>query len=317
MVRYQNVLTAALPLSAQTYQAANPRSYFAKQFSQEFNDGFSVLKHYGGNGPWSEGVSYGIDRDPPAGCTVDQVIMIHRHGERYPDIGPRADMLTSLEKVYDSNITEFKGGLAFLNTWTSFLSDYCLSGQESFSGPYAGLLSNRRQGTEYRERYGHLWDGESIVPIFTSDYERVIESARSFGEGFFAYNYSTNAAINIISESEAQGVNSLTPLCYTDDDTETCDNLTNVLPQFYGAAARLNSQNPGLDLNATDIYNLMRMSRSEADIILVRETLLTRLEMAAFELNVRPYSEWIGAFTLDEWVSYGYTQDLQYYYCAG
>lgn len=46
-------------------------------------------------------------------------------------------------------------------------------------------------------------------------------------------------------------------------------------------------------------------------------TLLTKLEMAAFELNVRPYSEWINAFSLDEWVSYGYTQDLQYYYCAG
>lgn len=39
--------------------------------------------------------------------------------------------------------------------------------------------------------------------------------------------------------------------------------------------------------------------------------------MAAFELNVRAFSKWIGAFTLDEWVAYGYTQDLQYYYCSG
>jgi acid phosphatase len=39
--------------------------------------------------------------------------------------------------------------------------------------------------------------------------------------------------------------------------------------------------------------------------------------MAAYELNVRPFSDWINAFTLDEWVAYGYTQDLQYYNCDG
>lgn len=39
--------------------------------------------------------------------------------------------------------------------------------------------------------------------------------------------------------------------------------------------------------------------------------------MAAFELNVRPYSPWMDAFTLDEWVAFGYTNDLTYYYCAG
>lgn len=87
----------------------------------------------------------------------------------------------------------------------------------------------------------------------------MIESARSFGEGFFAY-YSTNAAINIILESEAQGADSLTPTCDKDDDTKTCDDLTNLLPQFYVAAARLNSHNPGLSINASDVYILMRMS---------------------------------------------------------
>lgn len=40
-------------------------------------------------------------------------------------------------------------------------------------------------------------------------------------------------------------------------------------------------------------------------------------EMAAFELNVRGYSDWVDVFTMDEWVSFGYTQDLQFYYCAG
>jgi acid phosphatase len=110
------VLAIALLISAYTYHAANPRSYSPNQFSQEFRDKFSVLKHYGGNGPWSECVSYGIERDTPSGCAVDQVIMIHRHGERYPNPGPRSDMLASLDKVLAANITEFKGDLTFLNS---------------------------------------------------------------------------------------------------------------------------------------------------------------------------------------------------------
>ena len=39
--------------------------------------------------------------------------------------------------------------------------------------------------------------------------------------------------------------------------------------------------------------------------------------MASFELNVRAYSPWMDAFTTDEWVAYGYTLDLGYYYCFG
>jgi acid phosphatase len=39
--------------------------------------------------------------------------------------------------------------------------------------------------------------------------------------------------------------------------------------------------------------------------------------MSAFELNVRGYSDWTNAFTLDEWKWFGYTQDLIFYYCAG
>lgn len=41
------------------------------------------------------------------------------------------------------------------------------------------------------------------------------------------------------------------------------------------------------------------------------------IEMGAFELNVRAYSPWMDAFTLDEWVAYGYLTDLMYYYCFG
>ncbi|KAJ6084464.1 hypothetical protein N7486_011264 [Penicillium sp. IBT 16267x] len=112
-----------------------------------------------------------------------------------------------------ANVSTFKGDLAFLNEWTYYVPDANLYSQESTSGPYAGLLDAFSRGSEYRAWYGHLWDGQSVVPIFTSGYERVIETARYFGQGFFSYNYSTNAAINIIPEAATQGADSLTPTC--------------------------------------------------------------------------------------------------------
>ncbi|EON96026.1 putative 3-phytase b protein [Phaeoacremonium minimum UCRPA7] len=92
------------------------------------------------------------------------------------------------------------------------------------------------------------------------------------------------------------GANSLTPKCPA-DEAIVCKNLTNYMPQFDVAAARLNGQNSGLALNSSDIFTLM--------------------QMAAFELNVRGFSDWIDVFTMDEWLSFGYTQDLYFYYCAG
>jgi hypothetical protein len=70
---------------------------------------------------------------------------------------------------------------------------------------------------------------------------------------------STNAAINIISESEKQGANSLTPTCIHDDDTAVCDALGNghLLPYFDVAAARLKEQNPGIIVNASNVFNFM------------------------------------------------------------
>ena len=261
------LITVAVPLLAlwaRLATCASQATLHEKQYPQQFTDNYSILKHYGGNGPYSDRRSYGISRDPPDSCEVDQVIMIMRHGERYPDPKTGGKIEKSLKKVLSANVTTFQGDLSFLNDggWEYYVPNYCSYNAETFSGPYGGLLEGFRRGVDYRARYGHLWDEEEIVPIFTSGYSRVLETARKFGEGFFAPNYSTNAAINIIPEDVNWGANSLTPSC-THDDSEgakVCDSLqTDKWPQFRVAADRLKRQNPGLDVNATDVYNLLSM----------------------------------------------------------
>ncbi|KAJ5892994.1 hypothetical protein N7504_009685 [Penicillium tannophilum] len=283
--------------------SANMRAYpqvGKKQFSQTFHDGYNILKYMSSLAPYSDRKAYGVDRNTPDGCEIDQAFMIMRHGERYPDYSGFGDLYVETLNQMRANVTNFKGDLAFMNEWTYYVSDSNLYSQESTSGPYAGLLDAFSRGSEYRARYGHLWDGQSVVPIFTSGYERVIETARYFGQGFFGYNYSTSAAINIIPEAATQGANSLTPTCAAGVLEEySCyeDRFYSTFPPLEVAAARLNKQNPGLELTAKDVNYLM--------------------QMAGFELNVRAYTPWANAFTLDEWVAFSYIFDLSYYYCFG
>jgi len=89
---------------------------YVKQFSQEFKDGYNTLKYVGGNGPYTDGTSLGINRNPPPHCEVDQVISLMRHGERYPDPSVAKGMLESLDKILNSGIKSFHGSLSFLNT---------------------------------------------------------------------------------------------------------------------------------------------------------------------------------------------------------
>lgn len=234
---------------------------FAAPYDQSFMEGYSVLKHIGGLGPYSNRMSYGIGRDPPETCAVDQVIMIRRHGERYPQGSDEKDIEAVLEKLYGLDVEYWKGDLTFLNWWQYYMDSKGLYGLETESGPYNGLLTTYKHGAEYRVRYGHLWDQDpgKTIPMWTSGFERVVQTARKFGEGFFGWNYTDSVAMNIISESEEMGANSLTPECPGDTDSQTCENLSQDLPAFRVAAERFNKQNPGLNLNSTDIYHLMCM----------------------------------------------------------
>lgn len=159
------------------------RYTFAAPYDQSFLEGYSVIKHIGGCGPYSNRQSYGIGRDPPDGCAVDQVIMIRRHGERYPQAVDGAKMKRGLTKLQDSNITDWRGDLRFLPDWEFYVTDEGLYELETDTGPYSGLLTTYKHGSEYRTRYGHLWDQSknTTIPMWTAEFERVVQTARKFG----------------------------------------------------------------------------------------------------------------------------------------
>lgn len=161
-------------------------------YDQSFQEGYSLLKHTGSYGPYSNRASYGIGRDPPTGCAVDQVMMLRRHGERFPQASAGKAMMDVVQQMYKNKTGggAWTDDLEFLNRWQFFVPEQGYFELESFMGPYAGLLESYRHGAEYRTRYGHLWDQVpgKRVPIFVADMERVTQTARKFG-GFLFQSY--------------------------------------------------------------------------------------------------------------------------------
>lgn len=272
-----------------------------KPYDQKFTDRYSPLKYLGGLGPYSSRSGNGISTDVPAGCEIDQVVLLQRHGERYPSASDAKAQRSVLEKIADSTSGPYTGDLTFLNSWEYFLESEGDAGLEITKGPYAGTADAFEKGSTFFGRYGHLWDKQSGVPFFVSGSERVIQTARSWGRGFAGYNYTDIAEVNVISESPEAGGNSLSPyFCELDEWTECSvpdntqlNSLYNIAyPEYDEAAIRLNTEH-GLHLTAADIFQLF--------------------EIASFDVSAHGDSPWLDVFTRDEWNAYEYQKGLWFY----
>lgn len=296
----QTVLTAALLLSSASSALAYKQNFIgAANYDQSFKDGYNPIKWSGGLGPYSNRQAVGISRDPPAGCEVDQVIMLHRHGTRYPEASSGVGIEAALKK-FDDYDGEFQNELKFYNDWEYFVPSDGYYGLEISSSPYSGLGQAYKTGGEYRKRYGHLWDGDSWLPFFAGGYDRVLETGRFFAAGFTGYNYTDLAAVNVIDETSYAGANSVAPTCNAKNKMTQClvanqSEYSSVFlqPEFEVAANRLNKEYPGLNLNATNVFYL--------------------LQAQAFETAVRGVSPWLNVFTNEELVAYEYAMGLLFY----
>lgn len=259
-------------------------------YPQTFVDEFNPLKYTGNLGPYTQRSGDGISPDVPAGCEVEQVVLFARHGERYPtppEVTAQQKLLSKLDEWAPES--GFVGSLAFLNKYEYFLPSEAYANLEIPTGPYSGLAGSYSFGAEFAGKYGDLWDEDSL-PIFSDNYERDLETARAFGQGFLGFNYSTSAAINTYPSFET---------CQTKEWT-TCDIKSNSTgfpantlryPAFEIAALRLNEEND-LKLTVDDIYNLF--------------------SLAAYEISATGSSPWVDVFTTDEWLAFQYSYDAYF-----
>ncbi|PRT54563.1 3-phytase B [Wickerhamiella sorbophila] len=259
-------------------------------YPQTFVDEFNPLKYTGNLGPYSQRPGVGISPDVPAGCKVEQVVLFARHGERYPtpnEVTAQEKLLSKLNKWAPKK--GFVGSLTFLNKYKYFLPNEGYANLEIPSGPYSGLAGSFQFGAEFAGKYGDLWNDE-VLPLFSDDFERDLETARAFGQGFLGFNYSTSAAINTYPSFETCDAKKWT----------TCDIKSNSsgfpannlrYPAFEVAALRLNEENH-LKLTVDDVYTL--------------------LALGSYEISATGSSPWVDVFTTEEWLAFQYSYDAYF-----
>lgn len=265
----------------------------------------ALFPYLGGAGPhFSFPIDFGIPKEVPEGCEMTQVQVIARHGERYPTKNSGSKMMTTYYKLTNYTGT-FNDSLSFLNEnyeffvqdQNNFEEETTLKNSLDPLNPYTGEMDAKRHAREFLNQYEDLIADTPDFAMFTSNSKRCHDTAQFFIDGLGG-DY--NVSLQIIDESPASGVNTLTPRygCPNFNESEN-DAYLNTYSDDYlsGIAKRLNKQNSGLNLTSTDATNLFTW--------------------CAYELNVRGYSYMCDVFTNEELIYYSYADDLDSYYEDG
>lgn len=283
-----------------TILAALAAAVNAVSYDQKSVEQYELFRFLGGTGPYVSHRGFGISPKTPDSCEVVQAHVFMRHGERYPTKGTGSSEKKLYNRLKQANVTEYTGPLAFIKDYEWFVGPDSNFEKESYKGRYSGLADAYNYGTILREQYSHLYDGKTVQPIFSSSQQRVVDTAHAFGEGFFGLDYDTLGDLVVIPENATQGANTLTShdAC-VNFDGDANDDIINEFDQSYlnVSAARLNKLSPGFNISADDVS--------------------TMLAYCGFELNVRGESKFCDIFEQDEWINFGYSKDLGYYYSNG
>lgn len=189
---YNTQAAKSFPLVASQPQGSNSSSQV------------DITRYWGNLSPWYSvnSADYGLPNASPlipAGCTINQVHLLYRHGARYPTGG--AAPATFAQKI--ANATkgsgfQVSGDLAFLANWTYELGTELLT-------PF-GRGQNFLLGLEYRQLYGELlnnFTAQKTIPVFrTESQDRMVKTAENFAAGFFGVpEYLDQVNIEILVET--------------------------------------------------------------------------------------------------------------------
>lgn len=265
-------------------------------------ESYNVVRFLAGSGPYVQHPGYGISTDIPDQCTLEQVHLLSRHGERYPSKGTGKKLEAIMNKVQSYNGT-FKGDLEFFNDYTFFVSDSNLYEKETSAynseGTFAGTVDATRNGMSFRSKYSSLFNSTSeTLKVFTSNSGRCHETSKYFARGFMGDEYS-NESVNyyIIDEAPEMGANSLTPRdgCTAYNPDAQDDVVAKYNTSYLETAKnRIILQNQDFNLTAADVHSLF--------------------DWCAYEINVRGSSKVCDLFNNEEYVRYSYSRDLETYY---
>lgn len=298
MVAISKAMNAGLLLVGQGVYAplASPQ--------QSATDQYNIVRFLGGQGPYVQREGSGISNEFPSQCTIEQVQLYSRHGERYPSRNLGSKMNATYHKITELKGT-LKGDLALFNTEKYFVQDSYWYDRETSPDNAAYIFSGtgdaQRHGSYFRSRYNELFNESSVLPVFTSNSQRCYQTADYFARGFLGDAYSDKTAqMYVISEDASQGGNSLTPRYACNDYKKDLndDKVSKFNDSFLDdIITRWKKENPDLNITKSDVSNMFAY--------------------VAYEMNVKGYSTVANLFTNEEYIKYSYKYDLHEYYTNG
>ncbi|KAJ6496230.1 acid phosphatase [Mycena sanguinolenta] len=260
---------------------------------------FDVIHSWGNLSPFQSG-NLGLTKSSakiPAGCSLQQVHLLHRHGARYPTSGSApAQFAAALHAAAAAGNLSASGPLAFLNTWTYKLGAEILT-------PF-GRAQLFELGVGFRVKYGDLLKGFTDLPVWrTTSEERMVDSALHFAAGFFGVQeYQTD--YHQLIEIEAQGFNStLAPY-------DQCPNANNIIA---ATATNFTTQWGSIYLAKAQ----KRLAPHLKGLELTPALLVAMQQMCSYETVALGYSAFCDLFTEEEWKGYEYGIDLSFWYNNG
>ncbi|GAA5874128.1 hypothetical protein JCM8547_008381 [Rhodosporidiobolus lusitaniae] len=235
-------------------------------------------------GPYSPYHANGVYQAVPSGCSLTQVNILQRHGQRFPTANAGKKIKASVAKLQKA--TSFSSDL-------SFVTDYVYElGADDLTPSGASELY--REGQEAYKRYSKLF------PPFvrTDSSQRVVDSAGNWTEAVYARKGKRTWPLPAVIDNTAGSNDTL--------DDNNCDSApdlssyeTTWLATYAAVAtARLNSAAPGANLTTADTLNFQQLCGFDSEYHGV-------------------LSQWCGLFTKEEWEGMEYYYDLDKYYGTG
>lgn len=219
-------------------------------------------------------------------------------------------MLSLYEHIRTANVT-FRGDLAFINDWEFFIDEPAEDLENLVStGPYAGTLEAFATGVKLRTRYKELLEeapATKPVSFWAGDSERVIDTAKYFGAGFFGIDWTKVANLYVIPETPDRGADTLTP-------GRTCLKYrNNVDRRGHDYGYRM------MDMVRSTYEPAIarRLARQNPEMMFAEAEIFTMQLLCGFETIANGSSPWCDIFTKDEWESFEYARDIIHYYRAG
>ncbi|QLG74110.1 hypothetical protein HG535_0F06220 [Zygotorulaspora mrakii] len=298
-----NILTGLASVAAISNAAAIKQHGFTdleKIGTQE-----ALFPFLGGSAPhFSYPFDYGIPKEIPDVCEMNQVQLFARHGERYPTVNSGRRILQTYYKLMNYT-RDFNSSLSFLDAdYEFFIQDQDNLEEETTMknslnplNPYTGEMDAKRHGREFLDQYEELIADTPDFAVFTSNSKRCHDTAQFFID---ALGNDYNVSLQVLDEDASSGANTLTPRhsCAKFNEDENEDYLATYSHDYLSnLSKRLNAENRGLNLTRSDASNLFNW--------------------CSYELNVRGYSYMCDVFTEEELIHYSYQDDLESYYENG